>query len=112
MSERSITYGQLRDQSRALAVRLQKVFNLKIGDTIAVCLPNSIEFPTIVLAGNEAAMTVTTVNPIYTPRKLIIAIHLSYKSSKKIQMLAINLVVMNHAPIDKRSLSKLSNNCQ
>ena len=71
MSERSITYGQLRDQTRALAVRLQKKFNLKIGDTIAVCLPNSIEFPTIVLAGNEAGVTVTTVNPIYTPRKLI-----------------------------------------
>ncbi|XP_070493219.1 uncharacterized protein [Chironomus tepperi] len=70
MSDRSITYGQLRDQSRALAVRLQKVFNLKMGDTIAVCLPNSIEFPTIVLAGNEAGVTVTTVNPIYTPHEI------------------------------------------
>ncbi|KAL7033262.1 hypothetical protein ACKWTF_007522 [Chironomus riparius] len=70
MSERSITYGQLRDQTRALAVRLQKNFNLKIGDTIAVCLPNSIEFPTIVLAGNEAGVTVTTVNPIYTPHEI------------------------------------------
>lgn len=83
MSERSITYGQLRDQSRALAVRLQKVFNLKIGDTIAVCLPNSIEFPTIVLAGNEAGVTVTTVNPIYTPRKLIIADIFHTKIAKK-----------------------------
>lgn len=71
MTERSITYGQLRDHSRVLAIRLQKVFNLKYNDTIAVCLPNSIEFPTIVLAGNEAGVTVTTVNPIYTPRKSV-----------------------------------------
>lgn len=70
ITDRSVTYGQLRDQSRALAIRLQKVFNLKFNDTIAVCLPNSIEFPTITLAGNEAGVIVTTVNPIYTPRKL------------------------------------------
>lgn len=71
MSERSITYGQLRDQCRALAVRLQKNFGLKFGDTIAVCLPNMIEFPVIFLAGSEGGITITTVNPIYTPRKLI-----------------------------------------
>jgi len=101
MSERSITYGQLRDQTRALAIRLQKVFNLKIGDTIAVCLPNSIEFPTIVLAGNEAGVTVTTVNPIYTPRKLNITDNFHTKLAKLIlQIHAINLVVMNHA-LDK-----------
>ncbi|KAG5680265.1 hypothetical protein PVAND_009784 [Polypedilum vanderplanki] len=69
-SERSVTYGQLRDQSRTLAIRLQKNFNLKFGDTIAVCLPNSIEFPIIVLAGSEASVTVTTVNPIYTPHEI------------------------------------------
>jgi 4-coumarate--CoA ligase len=64
-----VTYAQLRDQSRALAVRLQNVFNLKYGDTIAVCLPNSIEFPIVCLGGLEASLTITTVNPIYTPRK-------------------------------------------
>lgn len=66
---RSVTYAQLRDQSRVFAVRLQNVFNLKYGDTIAVCLPNSIEFPITILGGLEASLTVTTVNPIYTPRK-------------------------------------------
>jgi acyl-CoA synthetase (AMP-forming)/AMP-acid ligase II len=49
-----------------LAIRLQSVFQLNRGDTIAVCLPNSIEFPTVTLAGNEAGVVVTTVNPIYT----------------------------------------------
>lgn len=66
---RQLTYGQLRDKCRALAVRLQTVFKLQYGDTIAVCLPNSIEFPIVSLAGNEAAVVVTTVNPIYTSGK-------------------------------------------
>lgn len=74
-----MTYGQLRDRCRALAIRLQAVFKLNYGDTIGVCLPNSIEFPIISLAGNEAGMIVTTVNPIYTagkPIKLINKLHI------------------------------------
>lgn len=63
---RKLTYGQLRDGSRTLAVRLQKNFNLKFGDTIAVCLSNSIEFPIVTLGALEASLVVTTVNPIYT----------------------------------------------
>lgn len=66
ITDRSVTYSQLRDHCRALAIRLQTTFRLSFGDTIAVCLPNSIEFPTICLAGNEAGTIVTTVNPIYT----------------------------------------------
>lgn len=66
MTDRSVSYGQLRDQCRALAIRLQSLFQLNFGDTIAVCLPNSMEFPTVTLAGNEAGVLVTTVNPIYT----------------------------------------------
>lgn len=66
ITEKSVTYGQLRDRCRALAIRMQSIFQLKHRDTIAVCLPNSIEFPIVCLAGNEAGMTVTTVNPIYT----------------------------------------------
>lgn len=69
ITERSVTYGQLRDRCRALAIRLQTVFRLNYGETIAVCLPNSIEFPTVCLAGNEAGTIVTTVNPIYTAGK-------------------------------------------
>jgi long-chain acyl-CoA synthetase len=66
ISDRSITYGQLRDLCRVLSIRLQTVFKLSHADTIAVCLPNSIEFPVIVLGACEAGVEVTTVNPIYT----------------------------------------------
>lgn len=69
ISDRFVTYDQLRDKCRALAIRLYTSLSLKTGDTIAVCFPNSIEFPTICLAGNEAGMVVTTVNPIYTAGK-------------------------------------------
>lgn len=61
----------MRDLCRALSIRLQVVFKLNHGDTIAVCLPNSIEFPIIVLGGSEAGVEVTTVNPIYTAGKIL-----------------------------------------
>ena len=63
---RKYTYGQLRDHSRALAIRLQKNLNLMKGDVVAVCVLNSIEFPVITLGAIEASLTVTTVNPAYT----------------------------------------------
>lgn len=45
---------------------MQTVLQLNKGDRIAVCLPNSIEFPIACLAGFEAGLSVTTVNPMYT----------------------------------------------
>jgi acyl-CoA synthetase (AMP-forming)/AMP-acid ligase II len=68
---RQYTYGQLRDKSRILAIRLHKNFNLHIGDKIAICLPNCPEYPIIVLAGLEAGMVITTINPLYNAGNLI-----------------------------------------
>jgi acyl-CoA synthetase (AMP-forming)/AMP-acid ligase II len=56
----------MRDNSAALAVRLQTKFKLNFKDCIAVCLPNIPEFPIAVLGAIEAGLLVTTVNPIYT----------------------------------------------
>jgi acyl-CoA synthetase (AMP-forming)/AMP-acid ligase II len=61
----------LRDLSRIIAIRLQKNFGLQIGDTVGVCLPNLCEFPIIVLGAIEAGMIVTSLNPIYTPGRLL-----------------------------------------
>ncbi|XP_070492543.1 uncharacterized protein [Chironomus tepperi] len=66
ITDRSITYSELRDQCRALAIRLQTSLNLLPNDTIAICIPNSIEFPIVALGGCEAGMIVTTINPVYT----------------------------------------------
>ncbi|KAG5668375.1 hypothetical protein PVAND_016316 [Polypedilum vanderplanki] len=66
ITDRSITFAKLRDQCRTLAIHLRTSLKLKNRDTIAVCLPNSLEFPIITFAACEAEIVVTTVNPIYT----------------------------------------------
>lgn len=63
---REMTYGELRDKCRILAIRLQKDFHLKIGDTIAVCMQNCPEYPIVSMGGIEAGMIVTTINPFNT----------------------------------------------
>lgn len=69
ITDRSLTYDKLRDLSRALAVRLQTSLGLKPGDTVAVCLHNSIEYPIVCLGASEAGVIVTTINPMYTSGK-------------------------------------------
>ncbi|KAG5672098.1 hypothetical protein PVAND_002253 [Polypedilum vanderplanki] len=66
VTDRCLTYAKLRDQCRTLAVHLRTSLNLKSRDTIAICLPNSLEFPIITFAACEAQIVVTTINPIYT----------------------------------------------
>ncbi|CRK98690.1 CLUMA_CG012130, isoform A [Clunio marinus] len=70
ITDRSVSYGQLRDHCRVLAIRLQTIFSLNPNDVIAVCLPNSIEFPIVCLAASEAGIVTTTINPIYTPEEI------------------------------------------
>lgn len=57
----------MRDHCAAFAIRLQNEFDFKKGDVIAICLPNTPEFPIAMLGAIEAGLYVTTVNPIYTP---------------------------------------------
>lgn len=66
ITDRSITYADLRDKCRALAIRLRTTPILQPKDTVAICLPNSIEFPIVALGACEADLVVTTVNPTYT----------------------------------------------
>lgn len=64
---RELSYAQLRDQCAAVAVRLQRPeFGLRDGDVVALCLPNSPDFPIACLGAIEAGLTVTSVNPQYT----------------------------------------------
>lgn len=72
MTGRQYTYAQMRDSSAALALRLQTEFNLKQNDVIAICLPNTPEFPIAILGAIEAGLRVTTVNPIYTAGEIFI----------------------------------------
>lgn len=63
---RKYTYAKLRDHSAAVAIRLQKNFNLKRGDVIGICLPNIPEYGIILPGAIEAGLVVTTINPMYT----------------------------------------------
>jgi len=69
ITDRQYTFAQMRDSSAAFAVRLQTKFKLQKPDVLAICLPNLPEYPIATLGAIEAGLTVTTVNPVYTPGK-------------------------------------------
>ncbi|XP_073832893.1 acyl-CoA synthetase family member pudgy [Musca autumnalis] len=92
---RQYTYAEMRDNSAALAVRLQTKFKLQKGDVVAICLPNLPEYPGAVLGAIEAGLTVTTVNPIYTAEE--IARQLTFSESKLIFGIAKGYDVLKEA---------------
>jgi long-chain acyl-CoA synthetase len=65
---KSITYAQLDELSKDLAAYLQSKF--KKGDSVAIMLPNLLQYPIAVFAILRAGMVVTNTNPLYTPREL------------------------------------------
>jgi len=65
---KSITYSELDNYSKQLAAYLQSHF--KVGDSIAIMMPNVLQYPIAVQAILRAGMIVTNVNPLYTPREL------------------------------------------
>ena len=66
---KSLTYGQVDDMSQALGAWLQSK-NLPRGTRVAIMLPNILQNPVAMIAILRAGMTVTNVNPLYTPREL------------------------------------------
>jgi long-chain acyl-CoA synthetase len=66
---KSLTYGQVDDMSQALGAWLQSK-NLPRGARVAIMLPNILQNPVAMIAILRAGMTVTNVNPLYTPREL------------------------------------------
>jgi long-chain acyl-CoA synthetase len=66
----SISFGELDELSRYLGAWLQKNAGLKKGDRVAVMMPNVIQYAVAVSAILRAGLTVTNINPLYTPREL------------------------------------------
>ena len=66
----SISFGELDETSRYLGAWLQKNAGLAKGDRVAVMMPNIIQYAVAVAAILRAGLTVTNVNPLYTPREL------------------------------------------
>jgi len=66
----SISYGELDEMSRYFGAWLQKHAGLSKGDRVAVMMPNVLQYPVAVAGILRAGLTVTNVNPLYTPREL------------------------------------------
>lgn len=68
---KKFTYEELRTKSRNLNRALRKKLKLGKGDVVAVLLPNVPEYPICILGPLQGSLTVTTINPLYTPGELI-----------------------------------------
>ncbi len=66
---KSITYGDIAQQSKALAAWLQSR-GLAKGDRVAIMMPNLLQYPIALAAVLRAGMVVVNVNPLYTAREL------------------------------------------
>ncbi len=69
MMGRSMSFGQLDAESRALAAYFQSL-GLDKGDRVALMMPNVMQYPVAVAAVLRAGYVVVNVNPLYTPREL------------------------------------------
>ena len=65
-TKRALTYNQVISNTTALAAGLQKKFNLKMKDVVAVALPNCLDYPIIAMALNLAGAAGTLINPAQT----------------------------------------------
>ncbi|XP_052742274.1 uncharacterized protein LOC112050465 [Bicyclus anynana] len=66
VTDRKYTYFELYKKTEIFGATLRKKFKIKDGDVVCVMLPNSPEYPIVLLGILTAGGFVTTVNPSYT----------------------------------------------
>src|SRR5262245_4912770 len=66
----TLTYADTDRLSRDFAAYLQRKLGVRMGDRVAVMLPNIPAFPLATLGIVRAGATQVNVNPLYTPREL------------------------------------------
>src|SRR6188768_1061942 len=64
-----MSYGQLDAQSRRLAAFFQSR-GLKPGDTLAIQMPNVLQYAVALFAGIRAGLRIVNINPLYTPSEM------------------------------------------
>lgn len=67
---KTITYADLEKKSKAFAAFLQSELKLKKGDSVALMMPNVLQYPIALLGTLRAGLIVSNVNPLYTPREV------------------------------------------
>lgn len=65
-----MSYKQLGEQADMFAAYLQQELGLGKGDKIAIMMPNLMQFPVAFFGALKAGLTVSNINPLYTPREL------------------------------------------
>ncbi len=66
----TMTYAELYKRSGQFASWIQNHTDLKLGDRIAVQLPNVMQFPVVVFGAMRAGLVVVNTNPLYTKREM------------------------------------------
>ena len=66
----TLSYDDLERKTRYFAAYLQQVAEFKKGDIVAIMMPNLLQYPIAMFGALRAGLTVTNVNPLYTPREL------------------------------------------
>ena len=67
----TLTYKDMDILSAQFASYLQNHTELKRGDTVAVQMPNVLQYPVVVYGVLRAGMRVTNTNPMYTEREML-----------------------------------------
>lgn len=68
--DKSMTYREVDEKSKAFAAYLQQDLKLQKGDAVALMMPNLLQYPIALIGVLRAGCIVANVNPLYTPREL------------------------------------------
>ena len=67
----TLTYSQIDEYSAAFAHYLQNHTTLKPGDSIAIQMPNILQYPIAMYGALRAGLRVVNTNPLYTEREML-----------------------------------------
>lgn len=65
-----LTYGELRNRSAELAAYMQNEMGIKKGDSVAIMMPNLLQYPITLFACVQLGAIIVNVNPLFTAREL------------------------------------------
>ncbi len=71
----TLTYHEVLILSQQFAAYLQQSLGLQKGQTIALIMPNLLQFPVVMFGAFLAGLKVTNVNPLYTAREMAHQLH-------------------------------------
>lgn len=70
--EHSVTYARFERMVKKLAAFLQADLGLRKGQTLAIIMPNLIQYPVSVFAALKCGLRVVNINPLYTAREITV----------------------------------------